>query len=69
MTDGIAPPPLVCVLTPVYNGADFIEQCIESVLAQSFTNYEYIIINNCSTDNTLEIARRYAAKDSRIPGA
>jgi glycosyltransferase involved in cell wall biosynthesis len=58
--------PLVSVLTPVYNGGEFLEQCIESVLAQTFGDYEYIIVNNCSTDNTLEIARRYESKDHRI---
>jgi glycosyltransferase involved in cell wall biosynthesis len=58
--------PLVSVLTPVYNCAAYIEQCIESVLAQTFKDFEYIIVNNCSTDNTLEIARRFEAKDSRI---
>jgi glycosyltransferase involved in cell wall biosynthesis len=58
--------PLVSVLTPVYNGGEFLEQCIESVLAQTFSDYEYIIVNNCSTDNTLDIARRYESKDHRI---
>ncbi len=58
--------PLVSVLTPVYNGEDFLVECIESVLRQTYTNYEYIIINNCSKDRTIEIARDYAAKDSRI---
>jgi glycosyltransferase involved in cell wall biosynthesis len=58
--------PTVCVVTPVYNGAEYIQQCIESVLAQTFTDFEYIIVNNCSTDDTLAIARRCAARDSRI---
>jgi glycosyltransferase involved in cell wall biosynthesis len=58
--------PLVSVLTPVYNGADFLVQCIESVLAQNYQNYEYIIVNNCSTDRSLEIASAYAKKDKRI---
>jgi glycosyltransferase involved in cell wall biosynthesis len=58
--------PLVTVLTPVYNGADYLSECIESVLAQTFTNFEYIIVNNRSTDGTLDIARRYAALDSRV---
>ncbi len=58
--------PFVSVLTPVYNGADYLAECIESVLAQTYRNFEYIIVNNCSKDRTLEIAREYAAKDSRI---
>jgi glycosyltransferase involved in cell wall biosynthesis len=58
--------PLVSVLTPVYNGADFLAECIESVLNQTYQNYEYIIVNNCSKDRTLEIAQHYAAKDRRI---
>ena len=58
--------PLVSVLTPVYNGEDFLAECIESVLQQTYQNYEYIIVNNCSTDGTLAIAERYAKKDSRI---
>ena len=58
--------PLVSILTPVYNGADFLVQCIESVLAQTYQNYEYIIVNNCSTDGSLEIALNYAKKDDRI---
>jgi glycosyltransferase involved in cell wall biosynthesis len=58
--------PKVSVLTPVYNGAEYLDQCIESVLGQTFTDFEYIIVNNCSKDATLEIARRYAARDSRI---
>lgn len=58
--------PLVSVVTPVYNEEDFLAECIESVLAQTYQNWEYIIVNNCSTDRSLEIARHYAATDSRI---
>lgn len=58
--------PLVSVITPVYNCEKYIAECIESVLAQTYTNWEYIIVNNCSTDRTLEIAQKYARKDSRI---
>jgi glycosyltransferase involved in cell wall biosynthesis len=57
---------LVSVLTPVYNGEPYLAECIESVLLQSYTNFEYIIVNNCSTDRTLEIALNYAKKDPRI---
>jgi len=58
--------PLVSVLTPVYNGESYLSECIESVLAQTYHNWEYCIVNNCSTDRTLEIAEAYAKKDSRI---
>ena len=58
--------PLVSVLTPVYNGEKYIAECIESVLAQTYHNWEYCIVNNCSTDRTLEIAKRYADRDKRI---
>jgi glycosyltransferase involved in cell wall biosynthesis len=58
--------PLVTVLTPVYNGAEFLRECIESVLAQDYQAWEYIIVNNRSTDETLSIAESYAAKDARI---
>ena len=58
--------PFVSIMTPVYNGADFIAECVESVLKQTHTNYEYIIVNNCSTDGTLDILNAYAKKDSRI---
>jgi glycosyltransferase involved in cell wall biosynthesis len=58
--------PLISVLTPVYNGAKYLAECIESVLAQSYENWEYIIVNNRSTDRTLEIAQSYANKDQRI---
>ncbi len=58
--------PLVSILTPVYNGEDFLVECIESILGQSYTNFEYIIVNNCSKDRSLEIALSYAQKDSRV---
>jgi glycosyltransferase involved in cell wall biosynthesis len=58
--------PLVSVVTPVYNGALHLRECIESVLAQTYSNWEYIILNNCSTDDTLKIAREYADVDKRI---
>jgi glycosyltransferase involved in cell wall biosynthesis len=58
--------PIASVVTPVYNGEAFIGRCIESVLAQTLGDYEYIIVNNRSTDRTLEIAKRYAEKDARI---
>jgi glycosyltransferase involved in cell wall biosynthesis len=58
--------PLVSVVTPVYNTEKYLAECIESILAQTYQNWEYIIVNNCSTDNTLEIAQHYAQQDARI---
>ena len=58
--------PFISIVTPVYNGALFLAECIESVLNQSYTNWEYIIVNNCSTDGTLALAEQYASRDARI---
>jgi len=58
--------PLVSVVTPAYNEEQYLAECIESVLAQTYQNWNYTIVNNCSTDRTLDIARSYAAKDPRI---
>jgi len=58
--------PLVSVITPVYNGEEFLAECIESVLAQTYQNWDYTVVNNRSTDGTLEIAQSYAARDPRI---
>ena len=58
--------PLVSIVTPVYHEEKFLAQCIESVLAQTYVNWDYTIVNNCSTDRSLEIALHYADQDSRI---
>ena len=58
--------PFVSVVTPVYNTADYLREAIESVLAQSYGNFEYIISDNCSTDGTSEIAHEYERLDKRV---
>lgn len=51
--------PLVSVVTPFYNTREYLAECIESVLRQTFTNWEYILVNNCSTDGSEEIVQSY----------
>jgi glycosyltransferase involved in cell wall biosynthesis len=58
--------PFITFVTPVYNGEAYLAECIESVLAQDYPNWEYVIVNNCSTDGSLGIAESYARRDSRI---
>jgi glycosyltransferase involved in cell wall biosynthesis len=58
--------PLVSVVTPFYNTADFLGECIESVLFQTYANFEYLLVDNQSTDGSASIAAEYAAKDKRI---
>lgn len=64
MTSASQPP--VTVVTPVYNGEKYLSECIESVLRQSYTNWEYVLLDNASTDRTPEIIGRFAATDGRI---
>jgi glycosyltransferase involved in cell wall biosynthesis len=58
--------PKISVVTPVFNGERYLAEAIDSVRAQTCADWEYVIADNCSTDRTLEIARRYAALDPRI---
>lgn len=54
----------ISLIMPVYNGASFLKDAVESILSQSFENFEFIIIDDCSTDESLEIISQF--KDSRI---
>ncbi|MCD8305412.1 MAG: glycosyltransferase [Prevotella sp.] len=57
---------LVSVIMPTYNSSQFVAESIDSIIAQTYKNWELVITDDCSTDNTLEILRTYAKKDPRI---
>lgn len=58
--------PKISLIMSVYNGEDYLEEAISSVLCQTFTDFELIIINDCSTDSTSEILERFSIEDSRV---
>ena len=58
--------PLISIITPCYNCEQYIAESIQSVLAQTHQNWEMIIVDDCSTDESYEIAMEYAKKDRRI---
>lgn len=57
---------LVSIITPTYNSSCFVAETIESIISQTYTNWELLITDDCSTDNTWEILNKYAQKDTRI---
>lgn len=57
---------LVSVIVPIYNTQSYLKRCIESILNQTYTNMEIILVNDGSTDTSLAICEEYTAKDSRI---
>lgn len=59
-------PALISIVLPTYNGAKYLATSIESCIGQTYPHWELIIINDCSTDNTLAVANAFAEKDRRI---
>ena len=58
--------PLVSVVMPVYNAEPYIEDSLESIIKQSYQNFEFVIVDDASTDGTFKILQKYALQDSRI---
>ena len=58
--------PFISVVTPFYNTQKYLAECIESVLRQTYQNWEYILVDNCSSDGSSEIAARYASQCDKI---
>ena len=58
--------PAISIVMPVYNTEKYVDKAIESILNQSFTDYEFIIIDNGSQDSSGEIINKYARRDNRI---
>ena len=58
--------PRISVVMPAYNAEKYIGEAIESILQQTFSDFEYIIIDDGSTDRTWEIIQEYAQKDERV---
>lgn len=58
--------PKISIYTPVYNTERFVRRCVESVLSQSYADFEYFVLDNGCTDGSSEILREYAARDERI---
>ena len=57
---------LVSILVPVYNVEAYLSQCIDSILAQTYKNLQVVLVNDGSTDGSLEVCQTYAEKDARV---
>lgn len=57
---------MLSIIVPVYNAESFIGRCIESVLNQSYKDFELILVNDGSLDSSLDVCKKYAEKDKRI---
>lgn len=57
---------MISIVLPVYNGEKYLRKALDSIIGQTYREWELIIVNDCSTDNTLSICEEYALKDNRI---
>lgn len=58
--------PNVSVITPVYNAEKFLKETIDSVLKQTYKDYEYLLVDDCSTDSSADIVKEYVENDNRV---
>ncbi|SDE77793.1 glycosyltransferase family 2 protein [Cellulophaga baltica] len=58
--------PIVSIITPVYNSEEHLRHCLESVMSQKYVNWEHILVDDCSTDQSAEIIEQYSRRDFRI---
>ena len=58
--------PFVSIIVPAYNVEDYIRECVDSILAQSFTDFELLLVDDGSVDSTGEICDHYAQNDARV---
>ncbi len=58
--------PLVSIGVPIYNGAEYVVECLQSILDQTYKNWECIVIDNCSTDKTNELVSGFVSNDKRF---
>ena len=57
---------MISVIVPVYNAEEYLEECLESIKNQTYTNIEVILVNDGSTDGSKEICEQYCEKDNRF---
>jgi len=57
---------LISIIVPVYNSSVFLHECLQSIISQTYTNLEILLVDDGSTDDSLEICKSYAEQDSRI---
>ena len=58
--------PAVSICIPTFNGAKYLRECVDSVLAQTHPDFEVLIVDDCSSDDSVAIAEDYARRDSRV---
>ena len=58
--------PLISIIVPIYNAETYLPRCVDSILAQTFGDFELLLVNDGSRDGSLDICQRYAAKDGRV---